>query len=46
MEDETEGGGGGGGGTYAAASTITAVAPPYTVPSFNAGDGYVMFIFP
>lgn len=43
---EEEGGGGGGGGSYAAASTITAVAPPYTVPALNSGDGYVMFIFP
>jgi hypothetical protein len=43
---DTSSAGGGGGGSYAAASTITRVAPPYTVPSFNTGDGYVMIIFP
>jgi hypothetical protein len=42
----TDGGGGGGGGSYAAASTINPVSPPYTVPSTNTGNGYVLFIFP
>jgi len=43
---DTSSAGGGGGGSYAAASTITRVAPPYTVPSSNTGDGWVMIIFP